>query len=216
MTGTAITHLYRYAYPSALTSDTAAPSLSLATSGGAEPQPHFFTGEVAHPRVTAQLLRSLSRVVQSRYYLPPAMLKRVLAEADPVVTSGDGLLRFEGFSACASAYARVDLTPDTFSRCEAVSSGTTNVDFNADMRAALSRIRDSDRLGLRVGTREVVLEGRTDRVVERKVPLPVRWLKGFVEVQAFQSAMKPCFEMAGTEAARFIRALPFLQDGACD
>jgi hypothetical protein len=51
--------------------------------------------------------------VASRFFVPPAMLERILALADPIVTSGGGMLRFEGFSGCRSVYARVDLTPES-------------------------------------------------------------------------------------------------------
>ena len=34
--------------------------------------------------------------------------------ADPVVTSGDGWLRFEGFSSCCSTYVRADLSPQAY------------------------------------------------------------------------------------------------------
>lgn len=213
MAGLAVEHAYRYAGPSELAARQGAPELRLATSGGVAEHPHFFTGELAHPRVTAQLLRSLSRVVQARYHVPPAMLERILALADPVVTSGGGMLRFEAFSSCASAYARVDLAPESFSKCADVSPGTTNVDFNGDMRGALSRVRDSDALGLSVGASEVVLRRAEGNVVERKVALPVRWLKGFVEVQAYQAAMVQRIEAPAAEALRFLRALPRTRTG---
>jgi predicted nucleic acid-binding Zn finger protein len=47
-----------------------------------------------------------------------------------------------------------------------------------------------------------------ESVVERKVALPVRWLKGFVEVQAYQARMVRKMEVSGFEAARFLRSLP--------
>jgi hypothetical protein len=47
-----------------------------------------------------------------------------------------------------------------------------------------------------------------EAVVERKVALPVRWLKGFVEVQAYQARMIRKLEVSGFEAARFLRSLP--------
>ncbi len=213
MAGPAVAHVYRYRAASALDERSRSPALRLATSGGPEENPHFFTGTLAHPRLTAQLLRTLSRIVQTRYHVPPAMLAKIVALADPVITSGSGLLRFEGFSSCASAYARVDLLPAAFSKCVEVSPGTTNVDFNADMRSALARVRDSDALGLSVGAREVVLDRAAGSVVERKVPLPLRWLKGFVEVQAYQAAMELRLEMRTTEAARFLRALPRAKTG---
>src|SRR5262249_49873042 len=156
--------------------------LQLATSGGAAPFPYFFQGQLKRPRLTAQLLRALAKVVTTRFHIPPAMLRKILLTRDPVVTSGGGLIRFEGFSACCSAYARVDVCPDAYDGV-VVEQGTTNVDFNADMRAALAQVRDNERVSLAVGTDEVALLRGTDQVIERKVPLPVRWLKGFVEMQ---------------------------------
>ena len=215
MSQPAIDHSYRYPHPSRIDPATtsAGSHLVLATSGGAAPNPYFFEGVLTRPRVTAQLLRTLSDVVGARYHLPPAMLERILALADPVVTSGRGMVRFEGFSGCCSAYARVDLAPESYDSTH-VAHGTTNVDFNAPMRAALAQVRDSDRVGLSVGQDEVRLarQRATDdtpqEVVERKVTLPLRWLKGFVEVQAYQSRMTERLRIPGREAVRFLRGLP--------
>ena len=206
MSGPSLLHTYRYAGDSALTRG-AAPELRLVTSGGTDPHPFFFRGQLVQPRQTALLLRGLSRIVGTRFYVPPAMLARILREADPVVTSGGGMLRFEGFSGCASAYARVDLSPGAYAG-DIVSSGTTNVDFNAPMRAALASVTDTDPIGFAVGVDRVVLERSSGALIERKVPLPLRWLKGFVEVQAYQSRMKQRFELAGADAVRFLRSLP--------
>jgi hypothetical protein len=206
MSGAAITHVYRYRGESAFDGG-AAPALRLPTSGGSAPWPAFFRGKLTKPRTVALLLRGLSRVVGARYHIPPGMLARILREADPVVTSGGGVLRFEGFSACASAYARVDLTPGAYDG-EIVGSGTTNVDFNAPMRAALAGVTDRDALTLSVGVDRVVLERDGAAVVERKVPLPIRWLKGFVEVQAYRARMRSRLTLDGAEATRFLRGLP--------
>ncbi len=146
-------------------------------------------------------------VVQSRFHIPAAMLARILAQADPVVTCGDDRLRFEGFSACCSTYARVDFLPDAV-RGQWLARGTTNVDFNPPMQAALARLRGSDKVSLSVGSDEVRLEGEAETIVEKKVALPLRWLKGFVEVQAYQSRMAPVLEVSGIEAHRFLRSLP--------
>jgi hypothetical protein len=135
------------------------------------------------------------------------MLARVLALADPVVTGSGDLLRFEAFSACCSTYGRVDLLPEAIDGTWH-GQGTTNVDFNTPMRAALARIRDTDQVGLAVGSDELSLSRRGESVIERKVALPIRWLKGFVEVQAYQARMVRKLEVPGFEAARFLRALP--------
>ncbi|MFO0744427.1 MAG: SWIM zinc finger family protein [Myxococcota bacterium] len=207
---TALVHAYHYPSASAFEAGPKGASLRLATSGGVapgEPAPHFFEGELVEPATTARLLRVLSRVVGSRWHIPPAMLARILREADPVVTSGGGMLRFEGFSACASAYARVDLGPEAYAG-DVVGQGTTNVDFNADMRAALALVKDGERVRLSVGADRLTLERAGAAVIERQVPLPERWLRSFLEVQAYQAHMAPRLDVSGLEALRFLRGLP--------
>lgn len=203
-----VTQAYRYPRESFL-SDDARPRLALATAltpeGGAAP--HFFEGRLLQPRRAAELLTTLHRVVGTRFFTPANSIARAIALADPVVTSGGGLLRFEGFSSCCSTYARVDLLPAAYDG-QVVGKGSTNVDFNAGMRAALARVRDEAGLGLSVGADALTLRSGADEVVERKVALPPRWLRGMVEVQACQAAMQRRFEVSGLEALRFLRTLP--------
>ena len=68
--------------------------------------------------------------------------------------------------------------------------GTTNVDFNATMRAALARIRDGDKVELSVGAKAVELCRDAETVVERKVPLPLRWLSRWLRLNSRLSASK--------------------------
>ncbi len=207
MAGAAVEHTYRYPFASEAVATSAGMDLRLATSGPDESEAEYFRGKLTQPRRAADLLRGLVEVVQSRFYIPPAMLSRILALADPVVTCGDDVLRFEAFSACCGAYARADFLPPALDG-ERTGRGTTNVDFNAPMRAALARVRDSDDVGLAVGSGAVELSRGGESVVERKVALPLRWLKGFVEVQAYQSRMERKLEAPGPEAVRFLRGLP--------
>src|SRR5919199_1359506 len=106
----------------------------------------------------------------------------LIRAAAPVVTSNVDRLRFESFSACAGVYARLDLDPEALDGAPA-EWGTTNVDFNPPMRAALARVHDADAMLMNVGHDEVQLTTLSGSAVERKVPLPERWLKGFAEVQ---------------------------------
>jgi len=207
MSSAAIEHAYRYAFASDFISKGEGGRMQLATSGGRAEFPYFFQGQIKHPRLTAQLLRTLAKVVTARFHIPAAMLRKILATRDPVLTSGGGMIRFEGFSGCCSTYARVDLTPDAYDGV-VVGQGTTNVDFNSGMQAALAQIRDDERVGLAVGTDEVALLRGADQIVERKVKLPVRWLKGFVEVQAYQSRMEQRAQLNKIETLRFLRSLP--------
>jgi hypothetical protein len=207
MSGPALDYAYRYASPSRALPLPDGLGLVLATYGGEEPHPHFFRGKLVRPRRTADLLRGLVHVVQARFFTPPAMIARILALADPVVTSGGDILRFEAFSACCSTYGRVDLLPHAVDG-EWLGRGTTNVDFSAPLRAALATIRDTEHVTLSVGNEAVELMRESGAVIERKVALPVRWLKGFVEVQAIQARMVRKLEVSGAEASRFLRALP--------
>lgn len=206
---TALAHTYRYLSPSEVAATPGGPALSLATSGGTAPNPYFFEGRLLAPRRTADLLLALHQIVTSRFYIPPAMVYRMLREADPVVTSGGERLRFEVFSSCCSVYGRVDLLPEAIDG-EVTGNGTTNVDFNPPMRAALARLRERDRVGLKVGREAVEIEHNEETTVERKVKLPVRWLKGFAEVQAYLAELEsePRLVVPGPAAFRFLRSLP--------
>jgi hypothetical protein len=205
--GAAVDYSYRYVGESGLEDSSGWPRIYLATSGGAEANPYFFQGKLRHPRLTADLMLAVARVARSRYHMPAAMLARILAAADPVVTCTDTRIRFESFSACCGVYARVDLTEEGFEG-DLLGRGTTNVDFNPPMRAALSKIRTGEEVGLSVGTDEVRVDTESGGATERKVALPARWLKGFVEVQAHQARMEPRFEISGSEVRRFLRSLP--------
>jgi hypothetical protein len=54
----------------------------------------------------------------------------------------------------------------------------------------------------------VAVTTATSSVVERKVPLPDRWLKGFGEVQTLARRMRPVAELAGCDAQRFVMGIP--------
>lgn len=203
----AIDHTYRYLQPSVLEPARTGSHLRLATSTGSEEHPHFFDGRLTEPRRTGQLLRSLANLVGTRFFTPPNMVERLIRQADPVVTAGGGIVRFEVFSECCSTYARVDLTADAY-EAEHLSPGTTNVDFNAPMRAALSSLRDDDDVGLSVGSEGLTLRTRDADVVEKRVALPLRWIRGFVEVQGYQAALAPRLTLDGRAAFRLLRSLP--------
>lgn len=199
---TSIPHTYRYAYASQVAAnDVGRPQLSLATSNSDLTQPHFFDGRARAPRELGQMLYTLSDVVRTHFF------KQVPALLDPVVTSNESLLRLEGFSGCAGVYARVDLPRESFSG-ENFGRGTTNVDFNQPMRNALLRLRDGDEVDFAVGKDEVVLSKGGAATVEKKVKLPLRWIKGFSEVQNYQPELDLKFEISAPEALRFVRSLP--------
>jgi hypothetical protein len=98
MAGPALAYAYNYTHASAFEGTPAGANLRLATSSArGSPHPHFFEGRLRRPGRAADLLRGLVEVVQARFYLPPAMMTRIMAQADPVVTGSGDLLRFEAF-----------------------------------------------------------------------------------------------------------------------
>lgn len=198
-------HIYRYLEASHFSP---AAGLGLATAGGREPHPFFFRGFVERPDQAARGLLAVAEVARTRYFDPGAGQRM----RDPVVTSNRSVLRIEAFSACNGVYARLDLDEAGFDS-ERLDWGTTNVDVNEPLRAALTGVAAGDPLRLSVGSEELQVETLEGPVVERKVPLPDRWLKGFAEVQIVSAGMVPVAEL-GTAAARAtLRDLPRQRTG---
>lgn len=203
---------YTYAYPreSAIVSNASERRLRLVTDStmaAASAPPTFFRGLLVAPKRTADLLVSLSDVVGSRFHTPSAMLQKILLLADPVITCTGERLRFEGFSSCCGAYARLDVLAPALDG-EFLGVGTANVDFNAPMRAALSQVSDRESLAFELGSDRFEVRRDSVGVVERTVDLPMRWVRGFSEVQAYQARMRPVLEIGGAELRRFLRELP--------
>ena len=167
----------------------------------------FFDGYLKHPMTSATCLRAVSDIVGTRFYVPAAMLARILREADPVATVAKDMVRFEGFSGCCSTYIRLDIDASGF-LAEAATPGTVNVDFRDDMRAALGQVRRDSQLRLTISTDTVRVEHQGKGVVEKKVPLPLRWVKGLAEVQTHQASMLHSIRLSKIAAQRFLRSLP--------
>ncbi|MDM1556282.1 SWIM zinc finger domain-containing protein [Chryseobacterium indologenes] len=166
--------------------------------------PCFFWGNVGQPFILARCLITLSNIVKSSFSLSPfqmALLK------DPIVTAGNERLRFEGFSHCAGVYARVDVLPEGLDG-EFLENGTTNVDFNQPMITALGSIRPNEKIMLSVGEKEVGLYKEEKKVVERKVPLPVKWIKGLGTVQIYLSESEKQHTFNKIQTQQLFRGMP--------
>ena len=198
--------VYRYARPSSLGAD----GMELATSGETVVAEPYFRGVLENPDEGAAALLCVARVARTRYYVPPGSAAR--GDRDPVVTSEPGALRFESFSACCGVHARFDVTPDGLDT-ETSTPGTVNVDFNGPMRAALARVSSRSPLRLQVGFDAVEVTTLEGGAVERRVPLPERWIKGFSEVQLAVAGLEPALELQQVAAQRFLRGLPRGQAG---
>ncbi|KUL33202.1 SWIM zinc finger domain-containing protein [Streptomyces regalis] len=196
-----------YCRPSVLESAVDGQRLGLETSRGATPagvedHPRFFAGFLTSPQVASAGLLAVADVAAARYYQ-----RQLRASLDPVVTGNGDRLRFESFSGCCGVYARLDVLDAGLDGGE-VGHGTTNVDVNNPLREALSRIGADDPLHLRVGPEELAVTTLDGPVVEKKVPLPDRWLRGFAEAQVVAAGFDLRAELPAAEAVRFLRALP--------
>lgn len=200
-------HTYSYLRPSSLSP---AEGLGLETSGGTAVRgpsglvahPRFFSGFLKHPAAVAGGLLAVAEVARTRYFQPAETGYR-----DPVVTCDGERLRFESFSACGGVYLRLDvlgvgLDGDILDR------GTTNVDVNEPLRRALSGVLDRNPLHVAVGSDDVTVTTPSETLVERKVPMPERWLRGFAEVQVVTGGFDARAELGAGEAVRFLRGLP--------
>jgi len=181
--------------------------LGLSTSGGRTTSgfldhPRFFSGVLTQAAPAATGLLAVADVALARYHRPQPGFTR-----DPVVTCGGDRLRFESFSACGGVYARLDVLGPALDG-EIFDRGTTNVDVNNPLREALARVGARDPLHVGVGPDELTVTTLDGAVVEKKVPLPDRWLRGFAEVQVIASGFDLRAELAGPQAVRFLRGLP--------
>ena len=206
---------YRYGVPSRLDEHA---GLALATSGGSTPEgeaacPYFFSGFMERPDVVAAGLLAVARVARTRFYVPPGMvvapgggLTRI-GMLDPVVTNTAEGLRFESFSVCCGVYARLDVEASALDATHRA-VGVTNVDVNQPLRAALASLRAGEPLHLGVGEEGLTATTLDEEVTEEKVPLSLRWLKGFAETQMLSSAMMPLHVLNTAQARAFVRGLP--------
>ena len=133
--------------------------------------PCFFWGSLTDPYVTAKCWTTIAKVVRSSFGPIPPSLR------DPIVSAGSERLRFEGFSSCNGVYVRLDMKPEAIDG-EFIANGTTNVDFNDPMLNALNAIQKNEKVTLAVGQQDVQVITSKAKVTEKKVTLPMRWIKG--------------------------------------
>ena len=197
---------YQYPQASELIRKGSAETLLLAKFSEISSQdvPCFFWGKLTQPYLTARCLMTLSQVVQSSFNLSPSQMA---ALKDPIVTAGNEKIRFEGFSQCAGVYARVDVLPQGHEG-EFLAHGTTNVDFNQPMIAALGSVRRNENIHLSVGPKEVSLHKEGQKIIERKVPLPAKWIKGLTTTQLYMADSEEVFRLNRIQALQVFRSIP--------
>ena len=181
------------------------------TPTGIEQSPSFFQGFVAYPQVMARGLLVLADVVSTRYfnYTPEAL-------RDPVLSAQGDRLRAECFSACNGVYARLDLLQSGFDG--QIAYGTTNVDIGMELRTALTQIKQQDKLFVNIGDdglavlpiekREEKIITMGEKVIERPVQMPERWIRALGNAAEIHKDMKKSFTLKKTAAQSFVATLP--------
>ena len=163
--------------------------------------PCFFWGSLTDPFVTAKCWSTIAKVVRSSFGPIPPSLR------DPIVTAGSERMRFEGFSSCNGVYVRLDMKSESIDG-EFIASGTTNVDFNDPMLNALNAIQKNEKVTLSVGQHDVQVITTKAKVVEKKVTLPPRWIKGLTSVQLYLADMEHKFELNKMQTIQLFQNLP--------
>ena len=120
------------------------------------------------PDVAAAGLRTLVEIAQTRYFKP---VPGGWHSLDPILTAHGDRLRCEAFSACNGVYARLDLMAQALDDSH-LGLGTTNIDINPPLAAALAAIRPDDPLHLQVGASLVSMSTPSGTHHERQVDLP--------------------------------------------
>jgi hypothetical protein len=197
---------YEYLRPSAVRESGGSRTLALETSGGAAPagataQPRLFDGFLTAPTAAGAAILAVADVAAARWD------QSASASLDPVVTAGGGLLRLESFSGCCGVYARLDILPPGLDGDD-IGHGTTNVDVNPPLRRALAVLGGLDPLHLTVGPDQLEVTTFDGRFVEKRVPLPRRWLRGLAEAQVLAAGLTLRAEVPAAAAAALLRALP--------
>ena len=76
------------------------------------------------------------------------------------------------------------------------------------MISALGSIGRQEKVVMSVGPKEVGLYNKGEKVIERKVPLPVKWIKGLTTVQIYQSAAERLYSFNRIQTLQLFQTLP--------
>ena len=103
---------------------------------------------------------------------------------DPVISVHPDSVIFEAFSIDESSYARVTVPNENLDVIGDMIYGTTNIDFSRDLVKEFKRVRNYRPAWIKVERDAVELSTNLHSVVEKKIDLPISWVRGFLQVQS--------------------------------
>ncbi|MGX9705850.1 hypothetical protein [Laceyella tengchongensis] len=115
---------------------------------------------------------------------------------DPVITVAPDQVFFEAFSLDESSYGRLAVHSELFDDVKDFAYGTTNIDFSDALLNEIQRIRSYRPTEFQVDPSgfEVATEGR-EVYKEKKIDVPVSWIRGFLQVQSAMTMPAVTFDV---------------------
>jgi hypothetical protein len=158
---------------------------------------------------TSQLLSSMQFPKQRQAYLNwlYGFSREAWIALDPIVSVQPDATFFEAFSLDESTYARVTLPHRLLESSDEPICGTTNIDFSLALEREFARARSYRDLHLTVGSKTVSVDLGVSSVQEKKIDLPMSWVRGLVEVQAALSLDSELIELSSSFVADLIARL---------
>lgn len=115
---------------------------------------------------------------------------------DPVITVAPDQVFFEAFSLDESSYGRLAVHQELFADVKDFEYGTTNIDFSDTLYHELKRMRTYRPTDFQIDPSgfEVATKGR-EIYKEKKIDVPVSWIRGFLQVQSAMSLPTYSFDV---------------------
>lgn len=193
---------YAYANRSELRTVGERTELGLATTEHAT----FLDGMVERADVLSAALLRVADIAATRYYVFATAAQKA-AWADPIITTGDGVVRFESLSLCCGVAARLDVLSGGL-ELSTEQAGTTNVDLGPEMRHLLAGVLRRDPMRLVVGENGLAVHTLDGQAHERTVDLSQRWIRSLAELQVITSQMTLRLELDARQLRGFLQTLP--------
>ncbi|WP_372365069.1 SWIM zinc finger family protein [Candidatus Uabimicrobium sp. HlEnr_7] len=132
---------------------------------------------------------------------------------DPIISvHPDGLL-LEVFSKDEGSYANLQLDWSLFKSSDKPKYGTTNIDFSENLYSAIQKMRSYHETKISIQTHEVKVETKNeDPVIEKKIQVPLSWIRGFLQVQSAATLVKERVLLDPINLYNVLRQLRFNKD----